>query len=54
MQLTRRHILANPSLGGVSLGPNRPKIAAIITEYRKFSHGQHVVDRFLGGYGWDG
>ncbi|MEX1018988.1 MAG: hypothetical protein WDZ49_04985 [Litorilinea sp.] len=33
---------------------SRPKIAAIITEYRKFSHGQHIVDRFLEGYGWEG
>ena len=31
----------------------RPKIAAIITEYRKYSHGQHIVDRFLEGYGWN-
>ena len=32
----------------------RPKIAALITEYRKYSHGQHIVDRFLEGYGWNG
>lgn len=32
----------------------RPKIAAIVSEYRKFSHGQHIVDRFLEGYGWNG
>jgi hypothetical protein len=32
----------------------RPQIAAIITEYRKYSHGQHIVDRFLEGYGWNG
>lgn len=32
----------------------RPKVAAIITEYRQFSHGQHIVDRFLEGYGWEG
>ena len=25
----------------------RPKIAAIVTEFRKYSHGQHIVDRFL-------
>lgn len=31
----------------------RPKIAAVVTEYRKFSHGQHIVDRFLEGYGWN-
>lgn len=33
---------------------NRPRLAAIITEYRKHSHGQHIVDRFLEGYGWNG
>lgn len=32
----------------------RLKIAAITTEYRKFSHTQHIVDRFLEGYGWEG
>ncbi|MBM3815313.1 MAG: hypothetical protein FJW20_27185, partial [Acidimicrobiia bacterium] len=31
----------------------RPKIAAVVTEYRKFSHAQHILDRFLEGYGWD-
>jgi hypothetical protein len=32
----------------------RPKLAAVVTVYRKYSHGQHIVDRFLEGYGWDG
>jgi hypothetical protein len=32
----------------------RPKLAAVITVYRKHSHGQHIVDRFLEGYGWNG
>ncbi len=31
-----------------------PRIAAIVTEYRKYSHAQHIVDRFLYGYGWNG
>jgi hypothetical protein len=30
------------------------KIAIIVTVVRKFSHGQHFVDRFLEGYGWNG
>jgi hypothetical protein len=30
----------------------RPKIAALVTEYWKHSHAQHIVDRFLFGYGW--
>ena len=25
----------------------------MVTEYRKWSHAQHIVDRFLDGYGWD-
>lgn len=32
----------------------RPKIAAVVTVYRKYSHAQHIVDRFLEGYGWNG
>ena len=31
----------------------RPKLAAVVTVYRKYSHAQHIVDRFLDGYGWD-
>ncbi|HEY3439501.1 MAG TPA: hypothetical protein VGK29_02060 [Paludibaculum sp.] len=34
--------------------PKRPKIAAIGTIYFKHSHAQHIVDRFLDGYGWNG
>ncbi|MBI3664681.1 MAG: hypothetical protein HY236_00390 [Acidobacteria bacterium] len=34
--------------------PARPKIAAITTIYHKYSHAQHIVDRFLEGYGWEG
>jgi hypothetical protein len=31
----------------------RPQIAAIATIYHKYSHAQHIVDRFLEGYGWN-
>ena len=31
----------------------RPKIAAIATIYHKYAHAQHIVDRFLEGYGWN-
>ena len=31
----------------------RSKIAAIATIYHKYSHTQHIVDRFLEGYGWN-
>ncbi len=34
--------------------PARPKLAAITTTYFKYSHAQHIVDRFLEGYGWNG
>jgi hypothetical protein len=29
-------------------------LAAVVTFYRKYSHAQHIVDRLLDGYGWDG
>jgi hypothetical protein len=32
----------------------RLKIAALTTIYHKYSHSQHIVDRFLEGYGWGG
>jgi hypothetical protein len=34
--------------------PIRPKLAAVVTVYRKYSHAQHIVDRLLEGYGWNG
>lgn len=34
--------------------PKRPKLAAIGTIYFKYSHTQHIVDRLLDGYGWNG
>jgi hypothetical protein len=34
--------------------PFRPKLAAVCTVYRKYSHTQHIVDRLLEGYGWNG
>jgi hypothetical protein len=30
------------------------KLAAVVTIYFKYSHAQHIVDRFLDGYGWHG
>ena len=34
--------------------PGRPRIAALVTEYRRYAHGQNIVDRLMGGYGWEG
>jgi len=31
----------------------RPRVAALVSEYRKYSHGQNIVDRLMGGYGWE-
>jgi hypothetical protein len=56
---TRRSFLTG-TLGAVALGstlraaPHRPRIAALTTIYHKYSHSQHIVDRFLEGYGWNG
>ena len=32
----------------------RPKIAALVSTYHRYAHAQHIVDRFLEGYGWNG
>lgn len=62
--LTRREVLGALALGlpagaslaggGASAVRGRAVIAAVVTEYRKASHGQGIVDRFLEGYGWQG
>ena len=68
MNFTRRRFLTG-SLAGIAgaTGPfpvlptvhaasrrRRLKIAAVTTIYFKYSHAQHIVDRFLEGYGWEG
>jgi hypothetical protein len=60
--LTRREVLAAVPVGLIAGGAladvagsgTRPRIAAVVTEYRLKSHGQGIVDRFLDGYGWEG
>ena len=57
--ITRRKVLAAAPLAAstastTGAATGRPKIAAICTIYFKFSHAQHIVDRFLIGYGWNG
>ena len=58
MSISRRDWLAGagavPALLRGPARPARPKIAAIATTYFKYSHAQHIVDRFLEGYGWNG
>jgi hypothetical protein len=39
---------------GQGLAQRRLKLAAVVTVYRKYSHAQHIVDRLLDGYGWQG
>lgn len=34
--------------------PRRLRIAALATKYYQHSHSQHIIDRFLEGYGWAG
>jgi hypothetical protein len=57
--ITRRELLAAiplAALGQNSARPGnaRPKLAGVVTVYHKFSHAQHIIDRFLDGYGWNG
>lgn len=56
--LSRRDLLvgtaAAPFIASAQTPQTRPKIAAIATTYFKYSHAQHIVDRFLEGYGWNG
>lgn len=55
--LTRREVLATTAASAalpLAAAPTRPKVAAICTTFFKYSHAQHIVDRFLIGYGWNG
>ncbi len=54
MRISRRQLLAAAASSPLARAGGRPRIAAVITEYRKHAHGQHIVDRFLEGYGWNG
>jgi hypothetical protein len=36
------------------MSTKRPRLAAVVTAISKYLHPQHIVDRFLDGYGWDG
>lgn len=51
--LARNPLLAATDAAPPGEPPRRPRLAAITTVYRKYSHSQHIVDRFLEGYGWN-
>lgn len=57
--ISRRNLLSAGSLtaatGVASTVPSRKRlrIAAVVSEYRRYSHAQHILDRFLWGYGWE-
>lgn len=61
LSLPRRAFLGTLVGGALSLAsqgraatPRRKKIALLGTVVFKHSHAQHFIDRFLGGYGWQG
>ena len=58
MRFTRRSFLAqaaaSPLLGKAGkTATRRPRIAALTTIFHKYSHSEHLIDRFLEGYGWN-
>jgi hypothetical protein len=36
------------------MSTTRPRLAGVTTRFFKYSHTQHIIDRFLDGYGWNG
>jgi hypothetical protein len=61
MNGNRRDFLMAATAAGLAWHPfsaqaaeRRPKITALTTIYHKYSHSEHLVDRFLDGYGWEG
>ncbi len=55
----RREFLAATALtlgmnAAARSAPHRPRLAALTTIFHKYSHSQHIIDRFLEGYGWEG
>src|SRR4051812_22903886 len=59
MRITRRGFMAGAATTlasarvGLAAG-QRPRIAALTTIFHKYSHSEHIFDRFLEGYGWEG
>ena len=46
LSMTGRTTAAEPAV-------KRPRIAALVTEVRRLSHGEVIIDRFLEGFGWE-
>jgi hypothetical protein len=57
MHISRRELIsgitAAPFVLRAQKPPARPKLAAVCTIYFRMSHAQHIVDRYLDGYGWN-
>jgi hypothetical protein len=54
MHISRREFIAGSAAAPLALeAQKRPKLAAVCTIYFKMSHAQHIVGRFLEGYGWN-
>lgn len=64
LKISRRAVLAGvPAAAALSLSQNRqapaakpahrPRVAALITEFRQLSHAEVILDRFLEGFGWE-
>jgi hypothetical protein len=57
MPISRREFIAGTAAAPLAINaqnrPERPKLAAVVTTNHRMSHAQHIVDRFLDGYGWN-
>ena len=54
MRVSRREFIAGTAAAPLALrGQQRPRLAAVCTIYFRMSHAQHIVGRFLEGYGWN-
>jgi hypothetical protein len=67
LKISRRAVLAAAPAAALALGSRaavqaaqkpdanrRPKIAALLTEFKRNSHAEVILDRILEGYGWEG
>jgi hypothetical protein len=57
MAISRREFIAGTAAAPLAIHgqnrPARPKLAAVVTTDNRMSHAQHIVDRFVDGYGWN-